>query len=155
PRLRHESARRTGLRTTAAGHARRVIEAHVERRRHERVEADSHEVIAGGPDDLGADLGTPAAVDAARWLAQDECVRVVANVVVVDPGEAILGDAPVARSLVVLWLERAQRRSVFDAEAPQVAVADRLARALQAARRLGHGLRRGVRDLVLDVAPVA
>ena len=62
---------------------------------------------------------------------------------------------PVAGALVVLRLERLERRPVLDPEAAQVAEADRLARALEAARRLGDDLGRRVRDLVLDVALVA
>ena len=139
-RLRHEGAGRAGLGAAAAGHARRVVEAHVERRRHERVEADPHEVVAGRADDLRADLGAAAAVDAARRLAQDERVGVVADVVVVDAGEAVLRHGAVAGALVVLRLERLERRPVLDPEAAQVAEADRLARALEAARRLGDGL---------------
>ncbi len=80
---------------------------------------------------------------------------VVADVVVVVAGEPVLGDGPVARAVVVLRLERLQRRPVFDAQAAQVAEADRLARALEAAGRLGDGVGRRVRDLVLDVAAVA
>ena len=105
-RLRHQRAGRARLRAAAARHARRVVEAHVERRRDERVEADPHEVVARGADDLGADVGAAAAVDAARRLAQDERVAVVADVVVVDAGEPVLGDAPVAGALVVFRLER-------------------------------------------------
>ena len=78
--------------------ARRRVEAHVERRRHERVEAGAHEVVAGRADDLLAHVGAAAAVDAARRLAQDERVAVVADVVVVRAREAVLGDAAVARS---------------------------------------------------------
>ena len=52
-------------------------------------------------------------------------------------------------------LERLQRRAVLDALPAQVAVADRLARALQAALGLGHRLLLRVRDLVLDVAVAA
>ena len=154
-RLGHERAGRARLGAAAAGHARRVVEAHVERRRHERVEADAHEVVAGRADDLRADLGAAAAVDAARRLAQDERVGVVADVVVVDAGEPVLGHAPVAGALVVLRLERLERRPVLDAQAAQVAEADRLAGALEAAGRLGHRLLAGVRELVLDVALVA
>src|SRR5258705_6439059 len=113
-------------------------------RRDQRVEADAHEVVAGGADHLRTDLGAPPAVDAARRLAQDEGVGVVADVVVVDAGEAVLGDAPVAGALVVLHLERRQRRAVLDAETAQVAKADRLARALEAARRLRDGVLAGV-----------
>ena len=82
-------------------------------------------------------------------------MRVVADVVVVDAGEPVLGHAPVAGALVVLRLERLERRPVLDAEAPQVAEADRLARALQAAGGLGDRVLARVRELVLDVAVVA
>src|SRR5437588_482903 len=51
-RLRHERPGRASLGAAPAGHARGVVEAHVERRGHERVEADPHEVVAGRPDDL-------------------------------------------------------------------------------------------------------
>src|SRR5205823_4342304 len=114
-----------------------------------------HEVIARGTDDLGTDLGAAAAVDAARRLAKDERVAVVADVVVVDAGEAVLGHAPVAGALVVLRLEGLEGRPVLDPESAKVAEADRLARALEAARRLGNDLLDAVRDLVLDVAVVA
>ena len=154
-RLRHQGAGRARLGAAAAGHARRVVQAHVERRRDERVEADPHEVVAGRADDLGADLGAAAAVDAARRLAEDERVGVVADVVVVDAGEAVLGHAPEAGALVVLRLERLERRPVLDPEAAQVAEPDRLAGALEAAGRLGDDLLAAVRDLVLDVALVA
>ena len=82
-------------------------------------------------------------------------MRIVADVVVVDAGEPVLRHRPVARALVVLRLERLERRPVLDAQPPQVAEADRLARALQAARGLGDGRLGRVRQLVLDVAVVA
>src|SRR4029079_8758742 len=126
PRLRHQRAGGTRLRAAAAGDTRRVVQAHVERRRDEGVEADPHEVVAGRPDDLGADVRAPAAVDAARLRAQYERVPVVAYVVVVRAGEPVLGHAPVARALVVLRLERLERRSVLDPAAPQEPDADRL-----------------------------
>ena len=97
-RLGHQRAGRAGLGATPAAHARRGVEAHVERRRHERVEAGAHEVVARGADHLLAHVGAAAAVDAARRLAQDEGVAVVADVVVVGAGEAVLGHAPDARS---------------------------------------------------------
>ena len=90
-RLGHQRAGRARLRAAAAGHARRVVEAHVERRRDQRVEADPHEVVARRAHDLGAHVGAAAAVDAARRLAEDERVGVVADVVVVDAGEPVLG----------------------------------------------------------------
>ena len=154
-RLGHQRAGRARLRAPAAGHARRVVEAHVQRRRHQRVEADAHEVVAGGADDLGAHVGAAAAVDAARRLAQDERVAVVADVVVVDAREPVLGHAAVAGALVERGLERLERRPVLDPQPAQVAEPDRLARALEAAGRLGHRLAARVRDLVLDVVVVA
>ena len=153
-RLGHQRAGRARLRAAAAGDARRGVEAHVERRRDQRVEAGPHEVVAGGADDLLAHVGAATAVDAARGLAQDERVRVVADVVVVDAREAVLVDAAVAEA-AALGLERPERRPVLDALAAQVAVADRLAGALQAAAGLGHRLGLRVGDLVLDVARVA
>ena len=80
---------------------------------------------------------------------------VVADVVVVDAGEAVLGDAPEAGALVVRGLQGLQRRAVLDAEAAQVAEADRLAGALQAAGRFGDGGLARVGQLVLDVVVVA
>ena len=82
-------------------------------------------------------------------------MRIVADVVVVDAREAVLGHAPVAGALVVLRLERLERRPVLDAEAAQVAEADRLARALQASCRFGDRVLARVRQLVLDVGVVA
>src|SRR6185437_15741107 len=72
----------------------------------------------------------------------------------VDAREAVLGDAPVARALVVPRLERLERRPVLDAQPAQVAEPDRLAGALQAAGRLGDRLLERVWQLVLDVAVV-
>ena len=154
-RLGHQRAGGARLRAAPAGHARRVVEAHVERRRHQRVEADAHEVVAGGAHDLGAHVGAPAAVDAAGGLAQDERVAVVADVVVVDAREPVLGDGPVARALVEVLLQGLERRAVLDAQAAQVAEPDGLAGALEAAGGLGDGLVARVRDLVLEVARVA
>src|SRR5450759_3506002 len=151
PRLGHERAGWACFGAAAAGDAGRVVEAHVERRRHQSVEAGPHEVVAGRADDFGTDDRTTSAVDAARRLAQDEGVAVIADVVVVGAGEAVLGDAAEAGPLVVARLQRLESCSVLDTEAAQVAVADRLAGALQAARGFGHDLGRGVRDLVLDV----
>ena len=142
-RLGHERAGGARLGAPAARHAGRVVEAHVERRRHEGVEADPHEVVAGGPHDLRADVGAAAAVDAARRLAEDEGVAVVADVVVVVAREAVLGDAPEAGAAVVLGLQRPERRAVLDPQAAQVAEADRLAGALQAAGALRDRLGRG------------
>src|SRR5450759_3761468 len=139
-RLRHQGAGRARLGAAPARHAWGVVQAHVERCCHERVEADAHEVVAGRPDHLGADVRATAAIDAPRRLAEDEGMAVVADVVVVDPREAVLGHAPEPGALVVLWLERRERRAVLDPEAAQVAEADRLARALEAARRLGDDL---------------
>src|SRR5215218_3889793 len=56
---------------------------------------------------------------------------------------------------MVVRLERLERRPVLDAEPAEVAEADRLAGALEAAGRLGDRLLAAVRDLVLDVAVVA
>src|SRR5664280_2056871 len=151
PRLGHERAGWACFGAAAAGDARRVVEAHVERRRHQSVEAGPHEVVAGRADHVGTDGRTTSAVDAARRLAQDEGVAVIADVVVVGAGEAVLGDTAEAGPLVVARLQRLESCSVLDTEAAQVAVADRLAGALQAARGFGHDLGRGVRDLVLDV----
>src|SRR3990172_2127301 len=153
-RLGHERPRRTGFRAPPARHARGVVEAHIQRGRDERVEADPHEVVTGGTDDFGTHVGAAAAVDAAGRFTQDERVAVVPDVVVVDPGEPVLGHAPIAGALVVLRLERLERGAVLDPEPAQVAEPDRLAGALEAAGRLGHGLRGGVRDLVFDVARV-
>src|SRR3990172_2000072 len=102
--LGHERPRRAGFRAPPAGHARGVVEAHIERCRDERVEADPHEVVAGRAHDLRAHVGAAATVNAAGRLAQDERVAVVADVVVVDPGEPVLGHAPIAGALVVLRL---------------------------------------------------
>ena len=82
-------------------------------------------------------------------------MRVVPDVVVVDAREPVLRDAPVARALVVLGLQGLERGPVLDTQAAQVAEADRLARALQAARALGHRILAGVRQLVLDIAVAA
>src|SRR5664280_635468 len=97
PRLRHQRARGARLGAAPARDARRVVQAHVERRGHERVEADPHEVVAGGPHDLGADVGAAAAVDAARRLAEDERVAVVADVVVVRARDCLLYTSPSPR----------------------------------------------------------
>jgi hypothetical protein len=48
-------------------------------------------------------------------------VRIIADVVVVDAGEPVLGDAPVARALVIPRLKRLEGRPVLDAEATKVA----------------------------------
>src|SRR5919108_12101 len=88
-----------GPSAATARHARRVVEAHIEGRRDERVEADAHEVVARRADDLGAHVRAATAVDATRRLAQDERVGVVADVVVVDAGEAVLRDRSVGRAL--------------------------------------------------------
>src|SRR3990172_2545719 len=155
PGLGHQGAGRARLRAAPARHARGVVEAHVERGRDERVEAEAHEVVARRANDLHAHLGAPPAVDAARRLTQDEGVGIVADVVVVEAGEAVLRGAPEARPGIVLRFERLERRPVLDAEAAPVAVADRLAGALEAALRFGHRLCLAVRDLVLEVVLVA
>ena len=64
-RLGHQGARWAGFGAAAARHAGRVVEAHVERRRDQRVEADPHEVVARRADHLRAHLRAAAAIDAA------------------------------------------------------------------------------------------
>ena len=133
-RLGHQGARGAGLGAAAARDAGRRVEAHVEGRRDQGVEAGAHEVVAGGAHDLLAHVRAAAAVDAARRLAQDEGVAVVPDVVVVGAREAVLGHAPEAGP-VARRLERLEGGAVLDALASQVAVADGLAGALEAAGR--------------------
>src|SRR5439155_7885228 len=122
--------------------AGRLVEAHEVGSGDQRIEALADEVVAPGAHDVLADLGASAAVDATAVVAQDEAVRLVPAVAVVDADVRVVLD----RTLVD---RHVQRRLVLDRRLAQVAVGDRLRRALQAAGRLGHRLLAGVAELVL------
>ena len=72
--LRHQRASWAGLCAATARDTRRLVKAHIKRRGDEGVESGAHEVVAGGANHFGTDVGATTTVNAARRFAQDEGV---------------------------------------------------------------------------------
>src|SRR6266700_5783508 len=122
----HQRTRRTALHACPTGYTIGVMQANVEGRRNDGVEALTEHAVAVGANHIVAHPHALRTVDTLVGIAQDEAVRQVNFVVVI-----------VARFTIV---EAVISQAVLDAILLQVTLAGRGAYTLQAAPRLAFSL---------------
>src|SRR5215469_16053686 len=118
----HQRPGRTDLHTGATRDAVRIVQADIERRGDNRVEAFAEHTVAVGTNHVMADAHALRTVDALVGIAQDEAVRQVQLVVVI-----------IARLTV---MEAVIRQAMLEAVLLQVTLPGGRAGALQTPRRL-------------------